>query len=97
MHAPWNFARRLENEEGGSVIHITRKRYRIASVVVCVVMLPLAADAYVTNTINMYYFPEIDHLASYIWMGATLILAATTAFDAAFARLWRVIFFRRQE
>ena len=76
---------------------ITRKRYRIASVVVCVVMLLLAADAYVTNTINMYYFPEIDHRDAYIWMSTTLILAATAAFEAAFARLWRVLFFKRQE
>jgi hypothetical protein len=69
------------------VVRITRKRYRIAAVVVCVVMLLLAGDAYVTNSVNAYYFPKTDHLSSYIWMGATLILAAT-AFEAAFARLW---------
>jgi hypothetical protein len=79
------------------VVRITRKRYRIASGILCVVMLFLIADAYVSYSINAFYFPKTDHLASYIWMGTTLILAATAAFEAAFARLWRRLFFRRRD
>jgi hypothetical protein len=68
---------------------LSRRRYRQICATVCVLVLILFADAYVTNSISAYYFPQTDHRASYIWMAAVLLVAAMAALETGFAILWR--------